>query len=245
MADTLDVLELRIICPSPAEVGLEVRPIIGGRDVFADSPYRGVRPRHLLGSAGLLRATATPREVRIAKTGCAEECCGAVHVTIRREMEHVLWTGWHNPMDKHFGLADFRFSAAQYDAEVARAEADRRWQWPGTLVADLLEAKLTGDGSGLAAWDCELEAIWESWSEPDWIDVVLRHPRGCDERKDHWLQFGIRLPISADEPAGQAERLEAGLTTEDPRATAQVWGGSQTAAEKLGYRWPPEYPWDS
>ncbi|WP_052438628.1 hypothetical protein [Streptacidiphilus jiangxiensis] len=245
MAETVDVLELRIICPPAAEVGLEVRPIVGGRDLFADSPYRSLSPRHLLGSATLLRATATPREVRIAKTGCVEECCGAVHVTIRREMEHVLWTGWRNPMDKDFSLADCRFSAAQYDAEVARAEADRRWQWPGTVVADLLEAKLTADGSGLAAWDCELEAIWDSWNEPDWIDVVLRHPRDCDEREDHWLQFGIRLPISADDPAGQADQLEARLTAEDPRATAQVWGGSQTAAEKLGYRWPPEYPWDS
>ncbi|WP_369185344.1 hypothetical protein [Streptomyces sp. Y1] len=245
MADTVDVLELRIICPPAAEVGLEVRPIIGGRDVFAGSRYRSVRPRHLLGSAGPLRATATPREVRIATTGCAEECCGAVHVTIRREAEHVLWTGWRNPMDEDFGVPACRFSAAQYDAEVARAEADRSWQWPGTMVADLLEAKLTGDGSGLAAWDCELEAIWDGWNEPDRIDVVLRHPRGCDEREDHWLQFGIRLPITADDPVGQAERLEARLTAEDPRATAQVWGGSPAAAEKLGYRWPPEYPWDS
>ncbi|MEC4574240.1 hypothetical protein [Streptomyces virginiae] len=47
----------------------------------------------------------------IAKTGCVEECCGAVHVTIRREMEHVLWTDWHNPMNKDFSLADCRFSA--------------------------------------------------------------------------------------------------------------------------------------
>ncbi|MFD5525047.1 MULTISPECIES: hypothetical protein [Streptomyces] len=38
---------------------------------------------------------------------------------------------------------------------------------------------------------------------------MLRHPRGCDEREDHWLQFGIRLPISAYDPAGQAEQLEA------------------------------------
>ncbi|MFE7187640.1 hypothetical protein [Streptomyces erythrochromogenes] len=245
MADTLDVLELRIICPPTTEVGLEVRPIIGGRDVFADSPYQSVEPRHLLGSARLLRATAAPRKVCIAKTGCVEECCGAVHVTIRREMDYVLWTDWHNPMDKDFSVADCRFSAAQYDAEVARAEADRRWQWPGALVADLLEAKLTEDGSGLAAWDCELEAIWDCWKEPDWIDVVLRHPRNCGERKDHWLQLGIRLPISADDPAGQAERLQARLAAEDPRATAQVWGGSQNAAEKLGYPWPPEYPWES
>lgn len=241
----MDVLELRIICPPAAEVGLEVRPIIGGLDLFADSPYRSVSPRHLLGSTGLLRATTTPREVRIAETGCVEECCGALHVTIRREMEHVLWTGWRNPMNKDVSLADCRFSADQYDAEVARAEADRRWQWPGTVVADLLEAKLTGDDSALVAWDCELEAIWDHRNEPDWIDVVLRSPRGCGERGDVWLQFGIRLPISADDPAGQAEQLEARLTAEDPRATAQVWGGSQTAAEKLGYRWPPEYPWES
>ncbi|MFJ9591163.1 hypothetical protein ACIRS3_00245 [Streptomyces virginiae] len=93
VADTLDVLELRIVCPPTTEVGVEVRPIIGVRDVFADSPYQGIKPRHLLGSAGLLRATAAPRKVRIAKSGCVEECCGAVHVTIRREMEQVQRPG--------------------------------------------------------------------------------------------------------------------------------------------------------
>ncbi|MFD9105214.1 hypothetical protein ACFVZN_29610 [Streptomyces virginiae] len=82
----------------------------------------------------------------IAKTGCVEECCGAVDVTIRREMERVLLTDWHNPLNEDFS---------------------------------------------------------------------------------------------------QAEQLEGRLTAGDPRATAQVWGGSQEAAEKLGYRWPPEYPWDS
>ncbi len=43
----------------------------------------------------------------------------------------------------------------------------------------------------------------------------------------------MTLPISEDDPSDQAERLEAQLTAGDPRATAEVWGGSHDA-ERLG-----------
>jgi len=67
------------------------------------------------------------------------------------------------------------------------------------------------------------------------------HPRDRADADQPWLQFGMILPISADDPSDQAEYLEARLTAGDPRATAEVWGGSHDA-EQLGYPWPPVDP---
>ncbi|MEY2242259.1 hypothetical protein AB8A21_04765 [Streptomyces sp. BF23-18] len=54
-----------------------------------------------------------------------------------------------------------------------------------------------------------------------------------------WLPFGITLPVSQDDPVdSQAEHLQARLTAGDPRAIAEVWGGSEAYAEQLGYPWP-------
>jgi hypothetical protein len=48
----------------------------------------------------------------------------------------------------------------------------------------------------------------------------------------------MTIPISGDDPADQAERLEASLTAEDPREVAEVCGGSKKFADQLGYPWP-------
>ncbi|MET8410305.1 hypothetical protein ABZV34_19755 [Streptomyces sp. NPDC005195] len=86
-----------------------------------------------------------------------------------------------------------------------------------------------------------MEGVWASRKEPDRIDVVLTHPRDRTDVDLPWLQFGMTLPISADDPSEQAARLEALLTAGDPRATAEVWGGSHDAGQ-LGYPWPPVDP---
>lgn len=87
-------------------------------------------------------------------------------------------------------------------------------------------------------WDCELEGVWASRRDPERIHVVLGHPRNRAHVDLPWLQFGMTLPISADVPSDQAERFEARLIAGDPRASAEVWGGSHDA-EQLGYPWPP------
>ncbi|MEU6344002.1 hypothetical protein ABZ883_24020 [Streptomyces sp. NPDC046977] len=67
------------------------------------------------------------------------------------------------------------------------------------------------------------------------------HPRIRTGAARPWLQFGTTLPISAEDPAVQAEHLEARLIAGDPRTTAEVWGGSHDAGQ-LGYPWPPVDP---
>jgi hypothetical protein len=170
-----------------------------------------------------------------------EECCGALYVTVTRNGEHVGWAGWRDVAHQDLDLPELRFTAAQYEAEVLRAGEDRSWEWPAGAVARLLEAGLRGRGDWLVRWDCELEGVWASRREPGRIHVVLMHPRNRSDADLPWLQFGMTFPISADAPSVQAERLEAQLTAADPRATAEVWGGSHDA-EQLGYPWPPVDP---
>ncbi|MEV7771262.1 hypothetical protein [Kitasatospora sp. NPDC086791] len=244
-----DRLSLSILCPPPGEGGVEVRPIVNGRDLLAEvvpggvggSRYLGGGPRYLSGPDGPLHATATPHEVRLAWSGCgSEECCGALYLTVRRDGDHVVWAAWRDRANQDVDLPELRFAADQYGAEVRRAGADRSGEWPAGAVARLLEAGLRGREDWLVGWDCEVEDVWASREQPDRIHVLLRHPR--DRADADQLQFGIALPISADDPADQAEHVEARLTAGDPRATAEVWGGSRDAAERLGYPWPPVDP---
>ncbi|GGP77889.1 hypothetical protein GCM10010278_65290 [Streptomyces melanogenes] len=245
-----DLLSLSIVCPPPDKGGVEVRPIVNGQDLLAEvipggvggSRYLGAGPRYLLDRAGPLHATVTPHEVRLAWSGCGvEECCGALYVTVRRDGDHVVWADWRDLANQDVDLPVLRFTAGQYEAEVLRAGEDRGWEWPAGLVARLLEAGLRGSGGWLARWECELEGVWASRKEPDRIHVVLRHPPDQTETDQPWLQFGITLPISADAPSDQVERLQSQLTAGDPRSTAEVWGGSHDA-EQLGYPWPPIDP---
>ncbi|WNZ06513.1 hypothetical protein [Streptomyces sp. 11x1] len=240
-----DILRLSIVRPPPDEGLVEVRPIVNGRVVpggVGGSRYLGAGPRHLLGQDGLLHATATPHEVRLAWSGCGvEECCGALYVTVTRDGDHVVWAGWRDPSNEDVDLPELRFTAGQYDAEMLRAGEDRSWEWPAGAVARLLEAGLRRHEDWLVRWDCALEGVLASRKEPDRIHVVLLHPRDRADADLPWLQFGMTLPISSDPPSDQAEHLEGRLTAGDPRAAAEVWGGSHDA-EQLGYPWPPVDP---
>ncbi|MCF2530807.1 hypothetical protein [Yinghuangia soli] len=245
-----DLLSLNIVCPPPGEGGIEVRPIVNGRDLLAEAVpprrdpwYLGVGPRYLLDHDGPLRAAVTPHEVRIGWSGCGvEECCGALYMTVSRDGDQVVWAQWRDLENPNVDLPELRFAVGQYETEVRRAEQDRSWEWPSGTVARLLEAGLRRREDWLVRWECELEAVWASRQEPDRIQVLLRHPAGRADTELPWLQFGMNLPITTDAPSDQAERLEARLTSGDPRATAEVWGGSHHA-EQLGYPWPPVYPW--
>lgn len=113
-----------------ARSGVETRILVDGMPVIAAGfekvgPYR---PEYLLGK-GLLRATEEPREIALAEAWCTEGCCGALRVTIVREGDTVRWRDWSRPAarrpeDELPELPEFRFAAAQYDAEIARAEAE-------------------------------------------------------------------------------------------------------------------------
>ncbi|MEV6557620.1 hypothetical protein AB0M22_18030 [Nocardia sp. NPDC051756] len=115
------------VAPGPAVYPVATtRILLAGRPIIAELFPHGVgeRPEKLLHRTGL-RATEQPRRVRLA--ACAEECCGALYVTIVREGGSVIWREWATPMSGH--SPEFRFPAAEYDLEVAGAEHDDSWKW--------------------------------------------------------------------------------------------------------------------
>ncbi len=73
---------------------------------------------------------------------------------MRREGDRVIWDAWENTSDVTALPADVCFSADQYEAELARAAADRSWEEPVDTIARLLEQTMraaAGSSSGAAS----------------------------------------------------------------------------------------------
>ncbi|MGW4201473.1 hypothetical protein [Streptomyces sp. NPDC004726] len=92
----------------------------GGRGPFAEEalPANGHSP---------LWATGEGRRVVLGEPECPSGRCGHLTVFVQRRGAIVEWSDWQVPGDEARPPA-FHFDADQYDAEVARASADRSWQ---------------------------------------------------------------------------------------------------------------------
>jgi len=244
VTDTKHRLTLHVVVPDSLRTGsgVEVRPLVDGEDILADVFTEGPAedPGRLLLPDGPLVAGVEPHEVRLAEAECTEGCCGALYVTIRRDGDHVVWSGWRDPDEDAVTLPDFRFDAREYEAEVERAVADHSWEWPARTVARLLERDLAERTDWLARWECELGGVSAWLGEPDRVHLFLFHPGRAAIREDRpWVHFRMVLDVSSDEPAAQAGRLAEQIVAADPRRTAEVCGGSVEFARRLGYPWPP------
>ncbi|MFJ3639473.1 hypothetical protein ACIPRD_06960 [Streptomyces sp. NPDC090108] len=132
-----DRLEIEVLPPGSryaAQVRLRVnredviREAVGegGRGPFAADVLPADRPSPL-------RATAEARRLELGAPECTGECCGFLTVVVQRFGEIVQWSDWTMPgalplAPDPYPLPEFHFEAGQYDAELARAEADRSWQ---------------------------------------------------------------------------------------------------------------------
>jgi hypothetical protein len=242
-------LTIRVAVPELGVAGraVEVRPLADDRDILAGAFDKGPGedPRYLLIPQGPLEAAELPHEVRLASAQCAEECCGALYVTVRCEGGQVVWDRWRDPDRDGLVLPEIRFEAGQYRAELARATADRGWEWPARTVARLLEEHLTDHPDWLTRWECELHSVSAWPPEPDRFHVLFTfRPGRAETGTDRpWLQFRITLPVSGEDPAIQARaHAERLLLPDDPRAVAELCGGSRESARQFGYSWPPRPP---
>ncbi|MEV6520707.1 hypothetical protein AB0M43_02035 [Longispora sp. NPDC051575] len=248
--DGLSRVSVQVVVADPASADeVEVRVLIDGAPIVARAFDRGCphAPELLLSAAGPLRATAEPHEVQLGEAYCSEGCCGALYVTIERDPTAgtVTWHRWRAPADAAEQLPAFRFDAAEYDAEIARAEADRGWEWPARAVARLVRARLDGEPDLLRRWDCEVEWVVARNSERDQLRVHLIHPGTPLAAGAPWLQFEKVVTV-ADHPGPLpdevhqvvADTVIASLTSHDPKATATVTGGSTGFAARLGIPWP-------
>ncbi|MBB5810718.1 hypothetical protein [Streptomyces collinus] len=231
---TISVLTLQHRIPDDwaADPWAEVRPLIDGVDLLKGVHPEGVALscRHWRGPAESwpLKATNQPRRVMLTEPTCTAGCCGALYVTMRREGDRVVWDAWENTSNITAVLADIHFDAAQYDAELARAAADRSWEEPVDTVARLLEQTLTGSG-WFERWGCVLTGVWprrkepgvaEELTSPEGVDVEFQHGQAPGERA---CSYAYELFVTHDQSVEeQARQLAARILADDPRKTAEL-----------------------
>ncbi|MEU9268261.1 hypothetical protein AB0E04_22805 [Streptomyces sp. NPDC048251] len=240
-------LRVEIVAGDPVDrAPVETRILVDGRPlvpaVFAHGPAHG--PEELL-DEGLLRAGPEPRRVRLAEAWCSEGCCGALHVTIRRDGDQVVWEDWRRPPPPGSRgpapeLPVLRFEATAYDAEIARAEADRAWAWPARTVARLIKAGLVERPELLSRWDARRGWISTGHEEPDTAQVHFWYQPGlgAGRPEEDPLVFRWTVPDDGTPPEAQAAAALRRLAEEDPKSYSRVSGGTRKRAEELGYTWP-------
>ncbi|MDQ0831009.1 hypothetical protein QF032_002853 [Streptomyces achromogenes] len=241
-------LRIEIVAGDPegGRASLETRVLVDGRPLVpALFPFGPAHGPEILLDEGLLRADTEPRRVRLAEAWCTEGCCGALHVTVRRDGDEVVWEDWRRPaLPGSRGPAPavpaLRFDAAAYDAEVTRAETDGDWSWRARRTARLVKAGLTARPELLTRWDARRGWIGTGFDDPDTVKVNFWYQPGLAAGRPEGdpLVFQWAVPDDGAPPREQAEAALRRLAEEDPKHYSRVSGGTRERAEELGFAWP-------
>lgn len=237
---------VRVVVPDPVPDGfpiVEARIVIDGMPVVAKAFDKGAAesPERLL-HGGQLRATSEPRQVRLAEAYCTEGCCGGLYVTIMRAGTEVVWTDWRSSMPGDPPW-EARFDAAGYDWEIARAEQDHSWEWPAQTVARLLAGQLREDPAILGHWDCRLGGCAAWLRDFDTARLTFDYPARRVSSYEPSVQFGLVIDVHDRDPGAVAAQVIESIRDTDPKTTAEIIGGNDQVAEKLGltYRKPSRW----
>lgn len=131
-----DRLEIRVLPPGP-RFPAQLRFWVNGEDIVEESVGGGGRGSYAAdalpaGRPSPLRAAGEPHRLELGEPDCTGGCCGFLAVVVQRFEEIVQWSDWDVPWAAHtprpYPPPELHFDASQYNAEVARAEADRWWQ---------------------------------------------------------------------------------------------------------------------
>ncbi len=242
-----DRFAVRVVVPDPGSAGfprVEARIVIDGMPIVAAAFDKGPaeEPERLIHS-GRLVATAEPREVRLAEAYCTEGCCGGLYVTIVREGADVVWKDWRSSSMPGGPPPAVRFEAAQYDREIARAEQDHSWEWPARTLARLVADRLRGDPTILGRWDCAPGWCTAWLQDVDVACLTFTYPASASPFDGTSLQFGRTVEVHGRDPELLAAELIESMKNTDPKATAEMIGGSKDAAEKLGLTYTAPSRW--
>lgn len=229
-------LTLDVIDPDVSDWGqVELVILVDGEDIISPVFDRGPRedPDRLLGPGSPLLAAGQPHEVRLAEATCTEGCCGALYTRVRRDNDQIIWDHWRNPQADHVDLGVLRFDADQYQAELARAHADRTWEWAGRTVARLVRHALDQELDLMLRWNSSLDFV-QCWPrERDTVQVVFTSPprqavaefaRLFDRPMEH-DQYRLRIPVTDEAATDQAAQAITALRDADPREYAEICGG--------------------
>ncbi|MGP3633592.1 hypothetical protein ACTU45_09515 [Streptomyces sp. 24-1644] len=133
-------LRIEVVAGDPVDrEPVETRILVDGRPLVPAVFSRGgARNPEVLLDGGELRAGSGPREVMLAEAYCAEGCCGALRVTVRREGGEVVWEGWRRPpyvpgaTREAPALPAYRFDAVARVCAGSPGQAkELGFPWPG------------------------------------------------------------------------------------------------------------------
>ncbi|GAA4842101.1 hypothetical protein [Kitasatospora terrestris] len=124
-----DQIEIRVL-PRGHRFPAQVRFWVNGEDVVESAVGEGGRGPYAVdvfpaGGPGPLRATGEPERVELGEPECTGGCCGFLSVVVQRFGSIVQWSDWKIPDLYTTRPLEFHFDADEYDAELARAGADR------------------------------------------------------------------------------------------------------------------------
>ncbi|MCP3802409.1 hypothetical protein NLX83_24375 [Allokutzneria sp. A3M-2-11 16] len=234
----LNELAVTVLTPKDSDWGaVELRVLVDGRDIVAECFDAGPNydPDYVLGDAGRLLPGAEPRNVRIAEAECIAECCGALSVWMSREGDEIAWYGWENSSDRAEVPDEFRFDAAQYEAELARAGRDRSWEWPARTFARLLQEALRTDTDVLGRWNSK---VCFAVARDGAVELTFFTPPPA---KGDYYHLSRIIGITDEPVEEQAERVVEALRARDPREDALILGGSAGAGALRGVKYRDRY----
>ncbi|MFD2796610.1 hypothetical protein ACFS27_23815 [Promicromonospora vindobonensis] len=181
-------IRLDVVATEAAD--FQVRVFVDDVEMTSRGAGLGMPPSKLFVPENRLVATAESRVVPIARCTCGVYGCGVTDVRIQREDDVVHWD-WIGQTPTGHGAT---FSAARYDAEVARAGADHAWERPTDTAERLI---LTGtDRTRLADEGVKLRFAELVFDDPSTYRVVLQT---TDNRYHVILHFPLRgrSPVDA------------------------------------------------
>ncbi|MFG2115768.1 hypothetical protein ACGFRB_24590 [Streptomyces sp. NPDC048718] len=210
-------LRIEVALPDPDDAGrVETRFLLDGRpllpEAFGHGP--GDDPGYLL-DRGALRATAEPREVKLAEASCTEGCCGALWVTVVRADDTVVWRDWRRrgaQPSRSPEPPEYRFEAAVYDAELTRASGDHGWEWPGRTTARLLDSALRARPDLWTRWGLTFLSAYTDFRDPE--RVVVTYAEHSVDGSRRWFDW---RPADDGPPAERVARTLRRIAEEDPR----------------------------
>jgi len=208
---------------SSLSLSVERIPVIvrrDGVDVSRADDNAGPDPWHVLVPVNRFVATADPTTAVIACCpGCGPDC-DAVEARIRREGDTVRWEWGRRGARWDDERRTTLFAAGDYDAEVARLDAERGWETAEHRAGRLILAGL--------ALPAGLEGVRVGSVGDDELEVWL-------EERDAYQVF-VRAPWDRERPDESAAAVRAVLAGPPARWPAQ-WHGVTADRQEI----PPAY----
>ncbi|RNI25128.1 hypothetical protein [Flexivirga caeni] len=199
--------------------------------------WRGFDPADILGGERPLLPVHIGRRVAVYRCSCGVPGCGVIAPWIERSPDgrRISWMDFRNytgvfdgpvrdDVDRFdgraWGLPAIHFEAAQYEAEVCRAAADRSWETPRRLTARLVETRLRAAGFSVAP---EFRLQWVS---PAWRadGVELSFGKVGDTPRSGPAYVGLRIPCDNPDPDEAAREIVALLSATPPEDRIRAFG---------------------